>query len=266
VRFELKAFAAALLLCGIAAPALAGITVSSFNTGAQTNAYAPLDRSAYFATDEKPNLSPAAVDVSADWAGTNIGGATSTWHWISSCHSNSVTSIQSNRITVTAEGSFNYDLATTSDFVDPTQHAALYSPLASSGYACYFSIDTAAAYSLSSQLSGNSAVQLFSVVDGSFFVNQVHGAGPPLSVTSAGVLPAGQYGFSLTANLAAPNLPNGANHIEGNGSFTNLNFFVQVPEPMSQAVILLVIGLSCRRCTPLNLPRRHNCNISHNCS
>src|SRR5947209_8485407 len=39
---------ALMLVCSAAAPALASISVSSYQTAALTNAYAPLDQSAYF--------------------------------------------------------------------------------------------------------------------------------------------------------------------------------------------------------------------------
>src|SRR5438093_1290327 len=109
MRFS--AVALGLLVACCAAPcALGTITVSSYDTQAQANAYAPLDRSAYFATDDKPNISPASANVAADWAGTNIGGSTNTWEMITSAHINGTTVATANSLLITGAGSFGYTI------------------------------------------------------------------------------------------------------------------------------------------------------------
>src|SRR5690242_9098083 len=103
---RLAAFA---LVAGVCAAcgggvARAGITVTSFTTTAETNAYAPFSKAQYY--DEQPlaNVSPAVADVSADWTGTNVGGTTPTWHWVGASHTESSTSFDANVLTVTGAG------------------------------------------------------------------------------------------------------------------------------------------------------------------
>src|SRR5262245_22068103 len=103
-------------LLGFVAPARGGITVSSYGASALTNAYAPLDRSAYFNEQDANNISPALADVSADWTGTNIAGATTTWHWAGSAHAVSTTTFDGKSLSLTGAGSFSYDLTTTAGF------------------------------------------------------------------------------------------------------------------------------------------------------
>src|SRR5213595_148401 len=112
-------------LLSVASTASAAITVSSFDTQAQTNAYAPLDRSQYFATDDKPNTSPATANVSADWTGTNIGGSTTTWEMITSAYANTTTNMTPISLSITGAGSFSYTINTTTGFVEPTSVTTL---------------------------------------------------------------------------------------------------------------------------------------------
>src|SRR4051794_33997995 len=95
VRVQLLAI---LILCSTALLVRAGVSVSSFDTQAEANAYAPLDQSAYFSTDDKPNVSPAIADVSADWMGTNVGGSTSTWEMLASSHISTSTTATANAL------------------------------------------------------------------------------------------------------------------------------------------------------------------------
>src|SRR5438045_2125543 len=94
------AFATVALMLGCAAgsPAVARITVTSYTTAAGTNAYAPLSQDQYFDQKTLTNVSPAVADVSDDWTGTNIGGSTSTWHWIGSTQTSSVTTFTANTL------------------------------------------------------------------------------------------------------------------------------------------------------------------------
>jgi hypothetical protein len=241
----------AAVILGSDIPVRAGISVSSYDTSAQTNAYAPLDKSSYFTSLEKPNTTPATVDVEEDWSGTNAGGIAETWRWIGAAHANSMTNISANALTISGAGSFSYDLSTNSDFTDPTQVSTLFSPLASSGYLCHFSTNVPTAYSLSVQLQGHSGVQLFSLKDGTFVVNETHFGGLPTMVAASGVLPAGDFVVSPAANLAAPILPSGMNHVTGSGSYNDLLFSLNIPEPRTDwftlGVAILLRGRIPRR-------------------
>src|SRR5438876_3559599 len=123
-------------ILGAIASARASITVTSYQTIALTNAYAPLDQSAYFDRKVLTNVSPAVADVSDDWTGTNIGGSTATWHWVGSAHTSSITTFSANSLTITGAGSFSYDLTTTAAFVEPTSVTTLYGPGSAANYEC----------------------------------------------------------------------------------------------------------------------------------
>ena len=57
---------AGLLICLAVSPALAGLTVTSFQTTALTNGYAPVGGNQYIAQQTLTNVSPAFADVSGD--------------------------------------------------------------------------------------------------------------------------------------------------------------------------------------------------------
>src|SRR5437867_11105752 len=118
--------------------AVGGVTVSSFQTVALTNAYAPLDQSAYFDKQTITNISPAIANVSDDWTGTNVGGTATTWHWVGSAQNAITTSFSSSALTITGAGSFSYALTTTANFVDPTQVSSVYAPGSVADYRCFF--------------------------------------------------------------------------------------------------------------------------------
>src|SRR4051794_38611416 len=111
--------AIALLLCVVAGPAMAGLTVTSYQTVALTNAFAPLSQDQYFSQQTLANVSPAHAEVSGDWTGTNAGGSTPTWHWTGSAQITSSTAFDGSSLSVTGSGSFGHELTTTTEFIDP---------------------------------------------------------------------------------------------------------------------------------------------------
>src|SRR5262245_23235826 len=127
MRFPVVAFAI-VLLCAAAHVATAGVTVSAIDTLATANAYAPFDKSSYYVTDDKPNVSPAVAEVSGDWTGTNAGGAVQTWHMTTSSHASSATSLTQNTLSITGDGSFSYHISTSAGFVEPTSADGVYGP------------------------------------------------------------------------------------------------------------------------------------------
>src|SRR4051794_28559744 len=120
------------------AQAFAAITVTSFTTTAETNAYAPFSKAQYFDQKTLTNVSPAVANVADDWTGTNVGGSTNTWHWIGGSHLESTTTFDATSLNVTAAGSFSYDMTTSSDFVDPIHSGGVFTPGGAADYECYF--------------------------------------------------------------------------------------------------------------------------------
>ena len=240
--------AVVVILIGIiAVSAGAAVTVSSFDTQAEANAYAPLDKSAYFATDDKPNASPAVGDVSADWLGTNLGGSTTTWEMVAAAQINTVTTTTGQNLTITGAGSFSYDLTTTTGFIDPTSQTVLYAPEAAADYQCYFSLDTPASYNFSALLGGYSALDFFSVSTGSIIFSRVKFGGAPSSVATSGTVGPGDYGVGVTANFGPPDLPPGVNDSAATGSFSGFSFSVVVPEPRFVALATALAAAGARR-------------------
>jgi hypothetical protein len=235
------------LVCGLASLARAGVSVSSYDSQAQANAYAPLDKSAYFATDDHPNVSPAAANVSGNWSGTNIGGSTNTWHMVTSANISTTTASTPSSLTITGGGGFSYDITTVTGFVDPTSVTTLYSPGAAGDYQCYFNTDTPTNYVVSAQLSGYSLIQFFSVTNGTLFLNRIDSGGSPILLNASGTIPAGQYGIRANASLGGPNLPVGINHFAASGSFNNFAFSVQTPEPTTSGVLILLAVIAARQ-------------------
>jgi hypothetical protein len=226
------------LLTGALSPALAGITVTSYQTVALTNAFAPLSQSQYFAQETLVNVSPALAQVSGDWTGTNAGGSTNTWHWVGSSQASSTTAFDANSYTVTAAGSFAYELDTTAEFIDP-RSSNIYTPGGAADYQGFFTLDTAAEYTITVELTARSRVLLGSVEAGFIFNASNHGTTPQLFQRS-GTIPAGHYEIRANSSLAAPLFPNGVNHFEASGGFADLIFNVQVPEPAEITVLALL--------------------------
>jgi hypothetical protein len=236
-----------MLMLGVAAPAMATLTVTSFDTQAQTNAYAPLDRSAYFDTNDQPNISPASASVSDDWSGTNIGGSTNTWHMVTSANISTTTTIDANSLTITGGGVFSYDLSTTAGFIDPTRVTTVYTPGANAGFGCSFTIDKPENYTLTAQLNHLGSVSLTSSGGGIVFQQLNLGTTSQL-VNASGVLSPGQYLIGVGANNYGPSgLPNGVNHIVTSGSLSNFSFTVQVPEPTGFVLAVLIPVMLARR-------------------
>ena len=53
---------AGLIVCALASPALAGITVTSYQTVALSNGFAPTSQTKYFAQETLTDVSPGAND------------------------------------------------------------------------------------------------------------------------------------------------------------------------------------------------------------
>jgi len=122
----------AIVLSG-ASSALAGITVTSYQTLAGANAWAPLGGTQYVDQERAENVSPASVSAAGDWTGTNAGGTTPTWQFVGSAQAVSTTTFDANSLTVTSAGSFAYEITTSPGFVDP-RSVSILSPGAGANY------------------------------------------------------------------------------------------------------------------------------------
>jgi hypothetical protein len=222
--------AAIIVACCCASAARAGISLSSYDTVAQANAYAPLSRDRYYLVDRHPDASPAVADVSADWTGTNVGGSTATWHMTVSAHAQSATVLSTSGLTIMAAGSFGYDLSTTADFIDPTSITTHLVPGGGGGYQGFFSIDYPATYALSAQLGHYAGVNLSSLQTGVIYQRTNLGT-LPVAVDQIGTIAPGQYQIGASVGFHIPNLPNGINHLTDNGTLSNFFFSARVPEP-----------------------------------
>jgi hypothetical protein len=240
MRFQFCLVAAVVL--GGLTPVRAGITVSTSDTGAQTNAYAPLDKSAYYAIDQKSFTSPATADVAQDWVGTNVGGSTNTWHMVASAHINTTTSIAANSYTVTASGSFSYSISTTADFIDPTTVTTIFIPADSAGYQGIFTIDVPGTYVLSATLGHHTGVSLSSFTTGTVY-NKLYSGAQTFTVSQFGTIPAGMYQVTASEGSATSFLP-GENEFADAGSFSDFSFSLQVPEPSLPLMAVLAL-VSC---------------------
>jgi hypothetical protein len=188
-----------IVFCGGVLPARAGVSLSSYDTQVQANAYAPPDQSAYYSDNSKHNTSPASGDINADWSGTNVGGSDTTWHMTALVNANSTTTTTPNSLAIAGAGSFAYEITTTAGFSEPLKHATLFTPGANCGVGSVFTIDQPATYSISVLLNGDSSVSLASFSDG-FLLNQGHIGSLPKLVTMEGVLSSGKYQVGVTAN------------------------------------------------------------------
>lgn len=237
--------AACLVPCVLAAAARAGITVTSYQTVALTNAFAPLSQDQYFAQQTLANVSPALADVSSDWTGSNAGGSTATWHWVGSAQAMSTTAFDANSLTVTAAGSFVYEFNTTAEFSDP-RSSTIYSPAGSANYRGFFETDVPLVYMISVQLNRRGRVRLGSLEGGVVF-DYLNLNPAPFFLELSGTIPRGHYDFLASTSLAAPNFPNGVNHFVESGSYENLTLTVQVPEPKTLGLLIVAMAMYCRR-------------------
>ena len=236
------------LVCAVAQVVRAGITVSSFDTYAQANAYAPLNKSSYFTTDDNQNVSPATCDVSEDWTGTNVGGTDTTWHMLATAHAASTTTVTPNAFSMTGAGSFSYDITTTATFSEPLQHASLYIPGAVSSVGSVFVIDTPSNYTLSVRLNRLGGVYFASFAEGGVILNQSNFSSIPKIVSISGTIAPGQYQIGVTAKDGGPTgLPDGVNHIIRDGSFGDFAFSLQLPEPTVTAISALFVVMAVHR-------------------
>jgi len=239
-----------MILISVALPAGAGISVTSYDTQAQANAYAPLDQSAYYSDDSKHNVSPAVGDVVGDWSGTNVGGSDITWHMTAVAHASSTTTIAPDSLTITGASSFSYEIATTAGFSEPLQHATLYTPGCNSGVGAYFTIDQPATYFISATLNGNSGILFASFTDG-YILNQTHIGSIPKVISMSGILGPGQYQVGTGANNGGPSgLSDGVHQITRNGSVPDFVFTLQTPEPSSGILALACPVILCFRTKP----------------
>ena len=206
-----------LLVWALASPALAGITVTDYRTVALTNAFAPLSQNQYFAQETLVNVSPALAEVSGDWMGTNAGGTTITWHFVGSSRATSTTAVDADSYTVTAAGSFAYEINTTADFIDP-RSSSIYAPGGAANYRGFFELDGPATYTVSVQLNQDSGVSLGSFETG-FIFDHFNAGNIPVLFQMTGTIPAGRYQILATTGLGTPLFPNGVNHFDASGGF-----------------------------------------------
>jgi hypothetical protein len=234
-----------LFVSALASPALAGITVTSYQTLALTNAFAPLSQTEYFAQQTLANVSPALAEVSGDWMGTNAGGSSNTWHFVGSSRATSTSAFDADSYTVTAAASFTYELNTTAEFIDP-RSSGIYTPGGGANYDGFFVTDITTTYAISVELRQWSKV-FFGSFEAGFIFNEINHSPTPRFVQLSGSIPPGHYQIGASAGLAAPNFPNGVNHFTANGSFVDMTFTVQVPEPNTLGVLIAIIGNALRR-------------------
>ena len=232
-------FFAGLILCTAAAPALGGITVTSYTTTAETNAYAPVSKAQYFDQQTLTNVSPAVANVSDDWTGTNVGGTTTTWHWIGASHTETTTTFDASTLAVTGTGSFSYDMTTTSDFVDPIRSGGVYTPTAFAEYECHFTLDVPATYHATGALNGFGIIGFGSSEFGDVFRLGSNSG----SFDRTGTIPAGHYGISLNTGNSMGQLPSAPNHRALSGMFTVPDFTITVPEPAALPALISVLTL-----------------------
>jgi hypothetical protein len=234
-----------LLVWALASPALAGITVTSYQTVALTNAYAPVGGTQYIDQQVVANVSPAVAKASGDWMGTNAGGSTVTWHYVGMARANSTTAADANILGIAAAGSFSYEITTTAEFIDP-RSSSIYTPAAAANYEAFFNTNITTTYAISVELRQWSKV-FFGSTEVGFIFNEINHSPTPRLIQLSGTIPAGHYQIGASAGLGAPNLPNGVNHFLASGSFEDLRFTVEVPEPNTLAIAVTMIAQATRR-------------------
>jgi hypothetical protein len=236
---------AGLLVWALVSPALARITVTSYQTVAQINGYAPTSQTQYFEQQTLTNISPAHAEVSGDWMGPNAGGGPTTWHYVGSAQTTSTTTFNPDTLTITAAGSFAYTVDTTTGFVDPSS-STVYPPGAAANYEALFNTDVPTTYTISAQLNQRGRVRLSSF-EGLVVFDRSNPSPTPTLVNLSGTIPLGHYHVLITSGLATQ-LPSGVNHFTASGSYEDVVFTVQVPEPNALGIALAVIaGMTCRR-------------------
>lgn len=222
---------------------LAGISASSFDTQAQANAYAPLDKSGYFAVDDKPSTSPALTDVSGDWTGTNLGASETTWHMVTFAHLQSSTIFDPSQLAITGAGSFSYEVSTSNNFTDPARGAARFVPGADASYGCRFTTDVSTLCQLSADLNRLGGITLKQIGGPTIFDSLNLGTLPkPVAFTTT--LSPSEYQLSFGANHYGPApLPDGINDFTSSGGISNVVVSVQIPEAVTAgAVVILSLG------------------------
>ncbi len=190
-------------------------------------------------------MSPALAEVSGDWMGPNAGGSTNTWHFVGTSQSSSTTTLDADALTVTAAGSFAYELNTTADFVDP-RSSSIFTPGGAATYNGFFNTDVPTTYAITGQLNRWGRVRLNSL-DGAVIFDESNHTTIPMTVSASGTIPPGQYRVLIGAGVGAPNLPNGVNHYITSGRYENVVFTVQVPEPNALGVVIAIGGNALRR-------------------
>src|SRR5438552_13913359 len=93
------------MACAAVSPAVAGITVTSFQSTAHANGYAH-SPAEYYDTQQVNNVSPAMVSVLDDWTGTNEGGTDPTWHMTASANLQTTTNFDAQGLSATGSGTF----------------------------------------------------------------------------------------------------------------------------------------------------------------
>jgi hypothetical protein len=239
-----KALAGLLLLYPLVSPVRAGITVTSYTTLASTNGFAPSLQGPYFAQQTLETVTPALAHVSGDWTGPNADATPDTWHFVGTSQASSTTTFDANSYSATAAGSFQYQIDTTTDFIDP--RPSVFTPGGAANYVGFFETDVSMLYSISAKLNLLGRVRLGSIEGGEVF-NFRNTNLTPLFVNLTGTLPPGHYNFLASSSLSASNLPNGINHYARNGSFEDVLFTVQVPEPITVGPVIALIGFALRR-------------------
>jgi hypothetical protein len=239
---------AVLLMWVLCAPAFAGITVTSYQTTAETNGFAPSLQGPYLARQSLENITPALAQVSGDWTGPNEDGTPDTWHYVGTSQASSTTTFDASSYQVTAAGSFAYTLDTTAEFVDP--QPSVFAPGGVGNYNGFFTVGQSAVFSITATLNRLGRVRLNPIGGGPVVFDQTNVTDVPISIHFSGTITPGQYRVLLTAGLAAPNFPNGVNHFTAEGSYQDVVFTVQVPEPNALGVVISIIGARVRRRRP----------------
>ena len=230
-----------LLAAILSAPTQAGITVTSYETTALTNGFAPFSLDQYIAQQTLTNISPATAQVSGDWTGPNSDGTPDTWHFVGSSSVASTTTFDVNTFTATASGSFTYTIDTTTGFVDPRAAGGVFTPSGAVDYRAVFQTDVPLQYTITGQLNQWSSMRL-STPSG-FIFDRFNTSTTPRFVKLNGTLGSGQYQLVFNASLAVPNFPNGVNHNAASGGYENVTFTVQVPEPLSAWTAIELVAL-----------------------
>jgi hypothetical protein len=192
----------------------------------------------YLAQQTLENVSTALAEASGDWTGPNADGTPNTWHWVGTSQASSTTAFDANSYTVTAAGSFAYELNTTAEFVDPG--SSTITPSGAASYRGFFELHIAAQYRITAQLNPRGRVRLSSFEGLEVFDRSIH-TDTVIFLDLAGTIPDGHYQILASTSLAASNLPNGVHRYVRSGSFENMTFTVQIPEPAALGALLVIV-------------------------